>query len=241
MTTSILLSCDNHGCPSQDYHKLDVESDKVFCTGCSREIKSVSKYMKKTLAQNKQIFTKAKSANEMTCGSCKFTGEPVLLEDDNGKFQVACSKCKTVDRHLTNYFIEPLKLSDTVRRIKLSNLEADGVTEKGLVKFGDVEDDKLEEDEAPEFITDLDKSIRKNHSWLSPKKEDRGPSPDEVVASNRINVDENSVKGILAPKSQVDGGSKRVVLPSGADLLKRSGNSLAVQDHDDEETALGSE
>jgi len=121
--STIFITCDNKGCYNQDYHKLDLESDKVYCLACKQEIRTVSSYIKKVFKSTGQTFKRARSANELTCKHCGFTGDPILLDYGKDHFEVACGKCKVSDPHLTNYFIEPLKLNADIKRVKVKYAE----------------------------------------------------------------------------------------------------------------------
>ena len=43
-----LITCTNKGCYSQDYHKLDIESNDVVCIDCGQSVE-ISSYMKKMM------------------------------------------------------------------------------------------------------------------------------------------------------------------------------------------------
>lgn len=245
MSTTVLITCDNKGCYNQNYHKLDVESDKVFCLECKQEINAVSPYMKKVLKSNNQTFKRARSSNEMTCKNCGFTGDPILLDYGKDVYEVACSKCKVADAHLTNYFVEPLKMNPDVKKVKVKYAEADEQVEledgEGLVNDSDEllfdeegPDESLEQSAPPVKVVSQHSAVGKG-SWLSPKKEDRGPPPPGSVDAELIAqqiaaqsqqahlIHQNQpVQGILSPKQRAR-PAKPYKVPSPQEMLKRAG------------------
>lgn len=242
MTSTVLITCDNKGCFKQNYHKLDVESDKIYCVDCKQEIKTASPYIKKVLKANNQTFKRARSSNELTCTHCGFTGDPILLEYGNDVFEVACSKCKTADAHLTNYFIEPLKMSPDIKRVKVKYNEESGSVE---LEDGDASNeeslfDASEPEPELQHSAPAVKQASPEHSigrgsWLSPKKADRGPPPpgsiDAELAAQQIMTqaqqaqlvhDGQPVQGVLAPKQRTR-PAKPYKPPSPQEMLKRAG------------------
>jgi len=247
-----LITCDNKGCYSQDYHKLDLDSDKVFCSGCKQEIKTISQYMKKVLKSSNQTFKKARSSNELVCKSCGFAAEPVLLDYGRDVFEVACGKCKVADAHLTNYFIEPLKINSDIKRVKVRVTEAvdEGAggdeAEDQLFDIPDIEPELKQAAAAVQDKASVPQEGISAGSWLSPKKSDRGAPPpgsiDGELAAQKVmlqaQVDMNAnmpVQGILAPKQR--GRSLIPRKPATAkEMLARAGVKHShIEDEDDYE------
>lgn len=128
------LTCTNKGCYATGYHKLDLDSNAVTCEDCGQDV-DVSPYMKKILKSNGQVFRKVKTAKEVVCPHCKKADVPVLLSYGNEVYEVVCAHCGGVNEHLTNYFIEPLKMNPGVERLKVKIKElGDG---SGVVVLAD--------------------------------------------------------------------------------------------------------
>lgn len=118
MADTSYLTCTNKGCYATGYHKLDLDSGDVICEDCGQVV-DVSPYMKKILKSNGQTFKKAKTAQEVVCPHCKKADVPVLLSYGNDVFEVACTHCGGINDHLTNYFIEPLKINPGIERLRV--------------------------------------------------------------------------------------------------------------------------
>jgi hypothetical protein len=105
---SVLLSCSNKGCFSQDYHKLEMDSGKVICNKCLLPIE-VTDNFKKILKSQDQVIRKPKMSMGMKCPACTQVSEPVLFKYSKTLFKVGCSLCKEVNEHLTKYFLISLR------------------------------------------------------------------------------------------------------------------------------------
>lgn len=250
MSSTVLINCDNKGCYKQNYHKLDLESGKVFCLDCKQEIRAISPYMKKVLNSNNQTFKRVRSSNELTCRSCGYTGDPILLDYGQGVFEVACSRCKEADAHLTNYFIEPLKMNPDIKKVKVKYAESDDELDLDageVLLDSEVSDDELlfdEETPEPE-LKHAAPPVKQRQaapyhtvapgSWLAAKKEDRGAPPpgsiDADMAAQQImiqaqqaqRVHENiPVQGILSPKQRTRPATPYKP-PTPQEMLKRAG------------------
>jgi hypothetical protein len=133
MAATNIINCTNKGCYSQDFHKLDLESNEVICGDCGQVVE-VSPYMKKIMKDSGQVFRKAKTTKEALCKACNMSDVPVLLDYGDDLFEAACKHCGAVNQHLTNYFIEPLKMNDQVDRIKVTVVEGEDTGEPEVLK-----------------------------------------------------------------------------------------------------------
>lgn len=115
----MLLTCSNKGCYSQDYHKLDKDSNDVICVSCGGPVE-VTKYVKASLLSQGQIIKKAKSTLESKCPSCGSVEGPALLKYSKAVFKVGCKACKEVNVHLTKYFLGALKLKGDIETIDMT-------------------------------------------------------------------------------------------------------------------------
>jgi len=124
--SSSLITCSNKGCYNQDYHKLDLDSNEVYCLKCNKPI-SVNLYLKKILKTNNQVFRKVDVGVKYQCPHCKVNDVPILLEHGKGVVDVACQHCGRINDHLTTYFAEPLRMNESVPRIKVKIARRDSV------------------------------------------------------------------------------------------------------------------
>jgi len=229
MAATVIITCDNKGCHQQDYHKLDVESNKIFCGSCKQEVTNTSEYIKKVLKSSNQTFKRVSSSNEMTCKSCGLTADPVLLEYGNDVFEVACGRCKTANTHLTNYFIEPLKINPEIRRVRV-RIAKSGADNEGEKLFDEIApNEDLAHSEPPVKASPPVQQVSVG-SWLSPKKADRGAPPpgsvDAEIAAQALaaqNVNANlPIQGTLSPV-QRSPSTKKYTPPSPEEMLGRVG------------------
>jgi hypothetical protein len=130
MTATNILTCTNKGCYSQDYHKLDVDSNDVVCKDCG-QIVDVNDYMKKTMKNNGQIFKKAQTTKQVVCKQCQVADVPVLLDYGLDTYEVVCNHCGFLNQHLTNFFIEPLRLNPQVEKIEVAIVDGEVVLASG--------------------------------------------------------------------------------------------------------------
>lgn len=119
----MLLTCSNKGCYSQDYHKLNKDTNQVTCVSCGGNV-DVTQYVKTSLKAQGQIIRKPKPSLEVKCSSCGSSDGPVLLKYGKGVFKVGCKACKEINVHLTKYFLAALKTKSDIETVDMQ-----GVTE----------------------------------------------------------------------------------------------------------------
>lgn len=221
---NILIECNNKGCYSKDYHKVDlgtaknptqkdIDEAKVICTKCFKPISNLSKYLIKNLIQQKQIFVQIKSSFRLKCKHCGKDDCPVLLNTEKGQM-VACDHCKTVDSHLTKYFLEALKKDEKIRVYEVS-LVGD-TTEYKLVRDYALDIGLENSVKHEEVVYDPHKNSRiPKNSILNARTENRSIAPPEPTSNETFGVPSEPLGKINAEKA------KRDSLPTIADTMER--------------------
>jgi hypothetical protein len=202
---TIMIACNNKGCFSTDYHKLDTDTDQVVCSKCGNEIPNVSHYMKRTLKDFGQVFKRVRTSGELKCGFCGFTALPVIIEHDGGLSEAACVKCKMPDNHLTRYFIEALKLRNDIVK----------------VKPGEVFDEKTTAKKT-ENLSVVDKALK--NSSLSPKRSDR------PVAANEENTSKKADESVTPKKDPPAPRKRQAKAKTVSDILSQAGYKALAEE-----------
>ena len=107
----MLITCTNIGCLQQTEAKLDINSNKVYCEACGKEITNLTESMKRILKSNGQVLRqKNKKAFQVYCSKCK---ENVDIVIDNK--EAICSKCGNILK-ISQSFIHSLNLMEAVEK-----------------------------------------------------------------------------------------------------------------------------
>lgn len=114
-----LIMCTNKGCYTQDYHKLDLDTDEVFCVKCNRTVKTTP-HFKKLLKNNKQVFRKIDTSVKFSCKGCGVNDTPVIVDLADHAGEVRCASCGDINTYQTNFFLAPLRMNDQIPRLKAS-------------------------------------------------------------------------------------------------------------------------
>jgi hypothetical protein len=246
--SSILLNCSNKGCYATDYHKLDLDSDTVVCLKCNKKV-NVTSYMKKSLLTAKQVFRKVDTGLRYLCPNkeCGKTDTPVVLEYGQGVYQVCCSHCGQVNHHLTNFFAEPLRLNESVQRIKvkvISEGEEDTVVtqdgspfpwelsaeqRKQKVEIAPVEEEKTEE----QVLTE--KQIRRETQRKA--KQARIKADEEREQAARVAAQAAIIAEQEQRQSKKKGAARRPGPLSATEMLKRAGVNILTDGPDEQGNA----
>lgn len=139
----MLLTCTNRSCLEVDYHRLNEETGKVICTKCSQPVE-VSDYAKRALASMKQIVKQVRSDFEVECLDCGAIGAPVLRKYSSTVTKVVCSHCGSINKHLSTYFVESLKMKPGIKTIQATREEVEELGLSSAAKFNKAHTAKLE-------------------------------------------------------------------------------------------------
>lgn len=88
---AFVIFCDNKGCKKPEQEPLlDVATNKVYCSECGGEIKSVTTFAKASMRGMGQVKREAKSqqAFSVKCNGCSKTNQPLLK-----KTLLLCPNC----------------------------------------------------------------------------------------------------------------------------------------------------
>jgi hypothetical protein len=233
MAATNILTCTNKGCYSQDYHKLDVESNDVVCVDCGQTV-DINPYMKKIMKDSGQVFKRAKSTKEVTCKQCKVADVPVLLDYGVDTFEVVCNHCGTMNQHLTNFFIEPLKMNPQVERHEVTVAENPETGEDTVVLASGQplpwNDPNRSEAPTPEQRKS-DEKVREEALRKAASQARRRRYEEQQAAA---------IAAVAPPPAQpkVRGAAKRVAPANAQDMLSRAGlNYTGDLEADDEPPA----
>lgn len=247
--SSSLIACNNKGCYQTDYHKLDLDSNNVYCTNCGKVVE-VSPYLKKILASTKQVFRKVETSVKYSCPACNKHDTPVLLEHGKNVFDVCCPHCGKVNTHLTSFFAEPLRMNDEVPRFKVkvsSSPEGDIVVRVDGLPFPWETKGQMVPAPASKALTgsasaslaDADVKAKRLADQRAAKKlriEADARRDILATASARAAIvadEESRLKKLAAKKSNV----RRAGPVSADEMLKRVGVSVLVDEDEEVETA----
>lgn len=103
---AFVVYCDNKGCGKQMAPLLDPETNKVECTECGKEVKSITQFAKasmKSMGQFKK--TKSQKAFAVQCKSCNQEDTPKINSDGT----VVCAHCAAHLNYLSAPFVQMLK------------------------------------------------------------------------------------------------------------------------------------
>lgn len=107
------MSCTNKGCGKTQEPYLDVDTDKVYCSLCDKEIVNVTTFTKAQMKSLKQFRVKKVISFAVKCKKCGKEDRPKLV----GK-EVNCAGCGKPLDHLS----EPFKI---MLREKLKTADKD--------------------------------------------------------------------------------------------------------------------
>lgn len=232
MAATNILTCTNKGCYSQDYHKLDVESNDVVCVDCGQTV-DVSPYMKKIMKDSGQVFKKAKSTKEVTCRKCGVADVPVLLDYGLDTYEAVCNHCGVLNQHLTNFFIEPLKMNPQVERLEVVvDEDEEGVATVVLATGGPLPwNDPNRAAAATPAEKKADEKVREEALRKAASR------------ARRARYEEQQAAAIAAvtpppPAPKARGAARRAAPANAQEMLARAGlNYTGDQDADDEPPA----
>jgi uncharacterized Zn finger protein (UPF0148 family) len=87
---AFLTTCNNRGCNHSVAAELELETGKVFCPDCGKEISNLTIFTKNQIKNAKQIKKPKKEAFSTICPACKHDALPAL----NKTNQLVCVKCQ---------------------------------------------------------------------------------------------------------------------------------------------------
>lgn len=233
--SSSLITCTNKGCYNQDYHKLDLDSYEVICSNCNKTVE-LSPYIKKIMKSGGQVFRRVETGVKHTCPHCKVSDTPVLLEYGKGALDVCCARCGGVNAHLTNYFAEPLRMNDTIPRMKVKVISTDDgdlvVQADGSALPWDAIDGQPTSVMTPaQTVVDEKQKRREDQraAKLARIEGDRQREQQAMVAAQ--------AQMLVEMQNQVKKKSsgRRAEPASAVSMLKRAGVSVAALEDDEEE------
>ena len=102
-----LITCDNKGCFESMEPLLDKNTDRVFCTACGKEMKSVTYFAKVQMKSMGQTLNSQKTSQAFSvrCNFCGSVGQPIVAAD--GK--ILCSACKSHMDYLSAPFAHTIR------------------------------------------------------------------------------------------------------------------------------------
>lgn len=101
----MLIQCDNAKCFKSNEALLDVATDKVYCSMCSKEIKAITSFAKKNMKSSGQVKkSKLNSTFSTKCGKCSFSSTPKLI-----KGTLVCGECAEPLQNLSKPFEEMVR------------------------------------------------------------------------------------------------------------------------------------
>jgi hypothetical protein len=98
------MTCTNAGCCALQAPYLDPNTNQVFCSKCSKEIKNATVFAKNQMRMAKQFKPKEKKSFSIKCPACGTEDRPILINND-----VSCSFCKKKLDKLSESFVLMLK------------------------------------------------------------------------------------------------------------------------------------
>lgn len=185
----MLLTCTNSGCGEVDYHRLNEETGEVICTKCNRPV-AVSDYAKRVLASMKQIVKQVRSDFEVECPDCGAVGSPALRKYSSTVTKVVCTHCGAINKHLSTYFVEALKMKPGIQTLQATKEEIEALGLSAAAKFNKAHTAKLE--------VAADKSI-----FVTPPEDDKV----EVVVGNNsvmVTATENGAEVVAEGPTKVE-------------------------------------
>lgn len=98
--------CPHKGCRRDVEPVLDKTDNKVYCTACSKEITTVTDFMKRQLESLGQIRKdeKPQQAFSVKCNKCLKSNPPVLKSGE-----LFCSNCDNAMKYLAPTFVLAIK------------------------------------------------------------------------------------------------------------------------------------
>lgn len=100
-----LIDCDNKGCGKSMEPVLDVKTNRVLCSNCDKEVKSVTDFTKKQMKLLGQIKRdKTDVPFGIKCQTCEREGAPLIQKD-----KAFCRFCNQPMKNVTSQFIMLLK------------------------------------------------------------------------------------------------------------------------------------
>lgn len=101
------MFCQHKGCKAtvdQMEPYLDVQTDKVHCSVCDRELPNITHFVKVQMRQLKQFRQKQAVPFGVKCKSCQREMQPKVVGDD-----IVCPGCNKPHTHLSEPFKRMLK------------------------------------------------------------------------------------------------------------------------------------
>lgn len=141
---ALMISCTNKSCRSIGPHKLNLETNEVVCSDCGKpiEVRDITKHALKSQVPP-QVVKNNFSEDSSRCPECGYVGDPLIKRYSKFDEVVVCGNCHTVNRHLTSYFLQLLKMKKNIQVVEATPEEK---SERGVLDpFKKVKTTKVEE------------------------------------------------------------------------------------------------